>query len=168
MNKPATRGFSDLCASLTELTPAELEQVRLRAAFLSGGSAASPAALDDVDDDWLLRGIGEELKRRGVTGSARMQADQVDPRWREKSAQLRADLVRAHGGTVGARTATALGRMVARALADWLVAARVPLGPRTMLKNVGSAWVAIEEAFPGYVEAGMLRCCLDPELIGMD
>lgn len=163
--------FSRICALLPELTPAELAAVRLRAGFLGGGSGAAPAQEDHFTDDWLLRGLEDELRRRGLLGRGRAPVVRLVPDWAKRSAKVRTDLLgflgflgRSGGGVK--RSEAALGRLAARALADYLAAGRVPVSPKTLLTNVDKVLLAIDAAFPGYLEAGLLGCCLDPALVG--
>lgn len=172
--KTATRPeFSRICALLPELTPEELAELRLRAKFL-GGSTAPPVAPEKPRDrseaDWLLRGIEDELRRRGVTGSGRLPVDRIAPGWSKTSAGVRADL-RSHverGGAHWRHPWAALGRVAARTLADYLARGRVKVTPRTMLLNADKIMAALDDQFPGYVESGMLHCCLDPKLVGSE
>jgi hypothetical protein len=169
---PKDAEFARVCAELPKLTPAQLEQVRLRAGFLAGTSGtrdATPALVHaPEDDDWLLRGIEAELRRRGVLGRGRVPAARLVPDWAARSAKARADLLGylRSGAGGSARDEAALGRLAARALADYLARGRVPVGPKTLLANVDKVLSAIDAAFPGYLEAGLLRCCLDPAAVG--
>ena len=169
---PRDGEFARVCALLPTLTPAELEQVRLRVGFLGepGGEPVAGRPARDDDHDWLLRGIEDELRRRGLLGAtARLPAAKLVPTWAKISLAVRADLDRAvaRGGR-WRHPQVALGRCVARALASWLVAGRIRVTPRTMLQNVDKIMVALDDAFPGYVEAGLLHCALDPGLAGAE
>lgn len=161
--------FAELCAALPGLTPAQLDALRLRVAFLRGEDAPPTAPGGPRADgaDWLARGIEDELRRRGLLGSGRLPATKLRSDWAEVSKRLRADLLAALG-EAGERKTSALGRLAARALADWLAAGRVPVSPRTMVGNAEKVFAALDAAFPGYVGAGLLRCCLDPKLVGAD
>jgi hypothetical protein len=160
--------FARICAVLPVLTPAELEQVRARAGFLAGtATTGSPRPADEPD--WLVRGIEDELRRRGLLGTGKLPATKLVPAWAATSAAVRADLRRAVERTRPWRHPwAALGRAAARALASWLVAAHIPVTPRTMLLNADKTLLALDAAFPGYVEAGLLHCALDPKLVGVD
>lgn len=160
-----TGRFEELCAALPELSEEQLRAVRLRVDFLLG-APATPAPVSGGWDDWLLRGLEHELRRRGILGRGRLPVARLAPKWPQTSAQLRADLTGAYGPGFGPRAEAALGKLVAVALVDWMTAVRVPVGPATVLRNVGNVWVALDEAFPGYVGAGMLRSCLDPGQVG--
>lgn len=158
--------FDHICEVLPRLTPRQLEQVRLRLGFLAPDEAVPPTARED--HDWLLRGLEAELRRRGVLGRGRVPAERIVPDWRKTSTTVRDDLVAALGGRPDVRRLDALGRLVARTLADYLAGGGVPVGPKTLLTNAGKALVALDAQFPGYAEAGLLGCCLDPRLVGVD
>lgn len=160
--------FAKLCAALPGLSPDELAQLRLRIGFLARDTPAPAAGTRRTSgSDWLLRGIGDELHRRGLSGSGKIPAQKLRADWDEVSARMQADLLHALGDK-GDRSTGALGALTARVLADWLAAGRVPISPKTMLQNVEKVFTALDEAFPGYVQAGMLRCCLTPELVGVE
>lgn len=165
MNKTAaTSEFDRVCAALTQLSPDELEKVRTRAGFLAGDQGSKRSSVDDRD--WLLRGIEDELRRRGIIGRGALPAERIAPGWKKTSAAARADLEHALGDPADPRRLAALGALAARTLADYLAGGGVPVTPRTMLVNAGKVLTALDAQFPGYAEAGLLGCCLDAGLVG--
>lgn len=171
MTKNANKtNYSRVCDALPQLTEAELEQVRLRLNHLSkGGTQSSPKrANSSTDDDWLLAGIETELRRRGLLGRGHLPAPKIVNGWAETSATVRANVVRfMGGGDVDRRECAALGTLLGRVLADYVTHhRRLTVSPRTLLQAAPAALTALDAAFPGYAEAGLLRCCLDPEALG--
>ncbi len=163
MNQNAHKeDFADLCKMLPSLSGQEREQVRLRLGQLS------PQPTLGGEPDWLLRGIEDELRRRGLLGSGHLPAVRIYAKWPTLSEDVRADLQERLG--IGGRKRrapwAALGRLAARSLADYLTGGGIRVSPRTMLQNADKVFVAIDDQFPGYMEAGVLRCCLDPKLVG--
>lgn len=156
-----------ICEALPQLTAKELEQVRLRLGYLTPAEERDAAPAHE-EHDWLLRGIEEELRRRGVMGAARLAPERIVNGWKTTSTTTRRDLIAALGGRPDPRRLAALGSLVARTLADYLAAGGVPVSPKTLLANAGKALVALDGQFPGYAEAGLLGCCLDPRMVGED
>lgn len=163
--------FDDVCNALTRFSSSELEDVKRRVNFLNGGKEKAPSTKpQSAAYDWLLAGIEEELRRRGLIGRGALPASRICPKWEEMSETVRADL-KAHlemGGKRWRHPWVSLGRLSARVLADYLSAGQIKVSPRTMLNNADKILMALDDQFPGYAAAGMLHCCLDPKLVGVD
>jgi hypothetical protein len=109
--------------------------------------------------DWLFSGIAYELNRRGrpYPDFLEHKINQMAPCYLAEAPQIRAQLVLR---VFGSRRFTptdrmALGRVVAAALADYVVGP-APLSLQVLLQNVSKVWEALDAAFPGYLEAGAL------------
>jgi len=148
---------------LPSLAAADLEHVRDKAAAVLAmgprGSTKSPKQVSH--DNYLLDGIAHELKRRGIL--ARDELLQAAHRYPDSI--KRAEAIWAHlmGRMPGLRAVemAALGKLVGRTLAEWLETRSKPVAvsPGTMVRNLSNVLVALDSAFPGYLEAGLLSWC---------
>lgn len=147
--------LQEVLRRLPGLTPAELEQVRVRVLFLVGSKPAAPV------EDWLQSGILSELKRRGIWAQGH-SIDSYVKGHAEASLAARQHILGGYRNRLPRRAELlALGQLAANALAEWLLRAKVPLGPKTMFNNLNKIPAALEDAFPGYWQAGMLGTCLE-------
>lgn len=163
--------YRRVCEALPQLSREELADLRRRATFLMGGRAQDGEAQQPARDDrdWLLRGIEDELRRRGVTGRRPLVVDRILPSswpWAEVSAAARSDLTAALGAPPDPRQLAALGQLAARCLATLLESRDIPVGPRTMLRSADRTMEAVDAQFPGYAARGLLHCALQPDLVG--
>lgn len=152
----ALKGFQDLLAKLPGLSADELKQVKARVdALLSLAGAADPA----YDDDWLTAGLFSELERRGLLSSKaprqRLLKSVATKAFYTKSAELRRLLTDRAGATLNTAELYALGRVAARALADSFY--NTPVALKTLMMNIDKVPAALDAAYPGYLEAGLLR-----------
>lgn len=143
--------------NLPHLSPAELEQVRLRLQALlptraeRGTARGNPAS-------WLVAGALKELQRRGLIGGRVPVIDMVAPGCQAIAMEVEQDLLEHVGRKLKSAEKVAFGLVVGRALADYLDGRLpVPLGPKIMLTNLNKAYEAVEYSFPGYLEAGWLH-----------
>lgn len=148
------------------MTQDELTNLRAKTTALLANGAAhnshahAAGAEPDSPVDWLLAGIEEELRRRGVLGrSARLPVQRICAKYEDLSRVARDTLAGALQHPQP-RDLAALGLLAAECLAAHLEDLGVPVGPRTMLQHAGDAPTAIDEFFPGYAACGMLGMCL--------
>jgi hypothetical protein len=141
---------------LPKLNASELEIVRVRVAFLAG-TASTP----NKENDWLLEGVTEELRRRGLwMRRYAVPAKLLPSGYQEKSRVVREHLLKGLGSRkLRPVDGLLLGRTAASVLADYLIHAKVPISPKTVLNNLDKIPVALEAAFPGYWASGMLGFC---------
>lgn len=145
---------------LPKLSGKELEEVRLKVGALLALSGTSTGPT--LSQDWLLDGITAELRRRGLWLRAYpIPHKLLPPEYQAKSEGVRAHLLRGLGATVIRPVQRmSLGGLAASVLADYLVKRKVAVGPKTLLGNVEKVPGALEEAFPGYWEQGLLGFCI--------
>lgn len=154
-----------IVGQLPQMSRADRMRLRVALDFVDGGKTKQRAeSVARSTDDWILPGIGRELRRRGlVTGKlSSEQISRAAPNYRADAAlfcsryQKRFQRERPglrHAELVG------LGIVFARALADYLPGVLPPnvgLGLRTMLSNVSKLPDAIEASFPDYLQCGMI------------
>jgi hypothetical protein len=124
-----------------------------------GGAASLQSA--SAKSDWLLTGILHELSRRGLHyhGQIDVSIIRLAPNYGDVAASMRDELVhefkRSHPQPKYAEL-LALGSVTARALAEYLIRVRAPVGLKTMLQNVGKVFEALDVSYPGYVQSGFL------------
>ena len=143
---------------IPQLKPNEQLEVKKRLDFLLGNTTLGTTT---ITYDWLSEGIVSELHRRGL------QRKLLVGYWRKWAPkgyaagvlavreQLRAAVRRPL--TTGEQYA--LGRLAARALADYLQG--VPgFGLKVMLQNISKVPEALDNSYPGYLADGMLGMLL--------
>ena len=160
--------FKQACTLLPKLTKEEREQLRQRIQFLNNSSPTPPVEpTNQISNDWLLTGIEEELRRRGVLGkNTHIAITRLNSNWPTISREAREAISNAIGKTPTRVAYNAVGVLAARSLALYLANAKVPVSPKTMVNNIDKVLIALDQQFPGYVEAGLLYCCIDQRLIG--
>lgn len=164
--------LSTILRLLPTLSPADTQQVRAKASALlslNGGSSSGnsgPGRLGKdfvrhgvVDCDFILRGIVFELRRRGLLGSKVTIYQRFIPASYQQDAVAVRQHLSEHIKQLSSTDEEALGRLLARSLADYLERGKVPISPRTILANVNKMLVALDAAFPGYLVTGWLPFC---------
>lgn len=153
---------TEILRQLPSLSTDELQSVKAKATAalsLSTGFTSRKETKSETRDDYLLSGICYELRRRGLLASSRgFLGQDLPPKFKEASKVVRGYLER-YLGTASSVELTALGHLVARALADKLEASKIPITPRTMLSNVEQIPTALDLSYPGYLKAGLLSFC---------
>lgn len=134
-------------------------QILLSAFSHGGGKAATKRGSTYHVDDWLFRGIVDELASRGLKYHTNSVAEinRIAPNYAEDSALIRSELEHNLRGRLPQPKYTQLlilGRSAAQALAEYRSA---PLGLQWMLRNVDKTLEAIDAAYPGYISSG----CID-------
>jgi hypothetical protein len=137
---------------LPQLSPEEQLEVKKRVDYLLKEIPTHPSR---PADDWLTEGVCSELVRRGYLHKG-MDWHKVAPKGYSKTVEVvREFLLKAVRRPLNTAQKYALGRLVARALADYLE--NVPgFGLRVMLQNLDKATPALDASYPGYVASGML------------
>lgn len=114
-----------------------------------------PYATTRPADDWLTEGVVSELVRRGQLHKG-MDWHKVMPKGYKKTVEAtREFLLKAVRRPLNTAQKYALGRLVARALADYLE--NTPgVGLRKMLQCINNVPQALDASYPGYAASGML------------
>ena len=148
--------FEALVVQLPKLTKDQMSDLRRRVLFLMGdiGNVAS--------EDWVLHGIMTVAQERGV-------GHMIPPNFRVRknrsfaSYETQADRVRVLlSDAIPKMTVTeqrGLGVLAARALADH-ISGWSPITFDALMRNVAKIPEAIDWAYPGYIESGMLSLVL--------
>lgn len=143
--------------NLPHLSPAELEQVRLRLQALLP-TKAERGTVRGEPASWLVAGALKELQRRGLAGSRTPVIDMIAPGCQAAAAEVEEELLGQVGRRLKSAERVAFGLVVGRALADYLEGRlQLPLGLKVMLTNLNKAYEAVEYSFPGYLAAGWLH-----------
>lgn len=129
-----------------------------RLVFLRG---TAPATVKPATNDWLLEGITNELRRRGLWMRAHPIPKNLLPDGYEaKAAHIQKYLIKGCGEKrLKSISMMVLGQVAASSLADYLLRARVPVSPKTLLNNIDKIPAAIDASFPGYWAAAALSVC---------
>lgn len=139
---------------------------KLRARLSLGGTKMEPAP--QFRDDWLMAGIVGELRKRGlVSGKFSMPpvfVKKIAPNYERDAGEVMAAFNESVADMNPAEQMM-LGKIVARNLAEWLC---VPLSPQVLLRNIGHALQAFDTAYPGYLEARMVKAIIRRETDGTD
>lgn len=140
-------------ATLPRLSQTEITKVK---AFLQLGG-------EEIEDDYLLNGIIEELKSRGliaqsVRPSSKHVKQQLPSNYRETSAEVRAVFDRYLPKNLRPVERLAFGKIVAETLADYMLSWSNPVQPslKTLASCIRHAPAALDSAFPDYLRFGWL------------
>lgn len=150
--------YKDIIAALPHLTSRQLLEVRKRVGALIAVTKAEQGA-KEVADDWLLEGILAELRRQGlgtvIPPLQQLKGLQAYKTYSAHSVQIRfwceeqiPHLTQVEKQAYG----LLIGKLLAKYVARW---AEVNL--RVLLEQVKVVPEAIEAAFPGYAQAGLLK-----------
>jgi len=155
--------LTPILRQLRSLPPEELSVVRAKMGAwnkLGGNSEVTERAIMPTsDDDYLLEGIHFELRRRGLLGAEFRIPHRLYPTgYVQRSAEVRR-LLESKLPRLKPVERTALGRLAARALADYLTNIHVTITPRVIMSHVGNTPIALDEAYPDYLAAGLLHFC---------
>ena len=149
---------------ILSLSPDELARVRGKLAFLAttGTPADKPTTgRSQPNGDWLLESLLYELQRRGlITAGRRPPVARISSSYADAAAGVREELEE-HLPNLKPVERVSLGRLVAGSLVEYLIKIGVPVTLRTVFNNVDKSLVALDDAFPGYLAAGLLRFCWD-------
>lgn len=147
----------ELLRRLPELSKADLEKVRHRVQVLAGSAGASPAL---KEDDWLLQGMGNELRRRGLI-AGKIWAGLLPKNWDEKSSSVREFLLKGVGSKrLNHTEKLALAQMATSRLIAHFEPWADRITPNLIINNIQRVPQALEESFPGYWASRMLGVCL--------
>lgn len=147
---------------IPKLEPEELQQVKNRiTGFTSlGGGVLPPQTSNNYLGDYLFDGCLFELRRRGLMRRDGIIArNRIPSNYYEDAAEVRKLLAGHVGNKLKPVELASLGRLLARCLADYLERGMVPILPKTLLQNISKVPVALDAAYPGYLEAGLLSFC---------
>ena len=146
--------YEDLLVSLTQLSRVQLEAVRQRTAVLLQLKTGTGITVEETD--WLLAGILTELRRRGLDArdNFRIRSSSAFAGFQTQSQSVRAllervapDLTMVQKRALGEVAAYELARLI-----TWTSPSR-----EVMLMNIARAPEAIDRAYPGYLEAGLIH-----------
>jgi hypothetical protein len=147
---------AQLAGHLQQLRVGEGKSVKA----MSRGEKAE--AKEPLRDDWLLKGIAWEAHRRGKLAhpdaGAFLGTDGYKA-YKKKAADAKALLLSGFKAPPSGRDLETLGCIAARCLFEHLRYIQgLPVG--TVLANVDKIGVAVDAAFPGYVQMGIMSVLL--------
>jgi len=150
--------LQEVLRRLPQLSSAELDKVAGRLAALRGTGAVTKVE----DNDWLLEGLTQELRRRGLWMRDYPVLKKLIPSNYVAASPAVRDHLLLGWGKKPIRTIEklALAALAGGVLADYLTKIKLPVTPRTVLVNVDKVPVALEESFPGYWASGLLSYCV--------
>lgn len=158
----ALHDLNTVLSCLPKLGPEELQTVRKKVSAnlsLCGGATVSAPSFNFSEPDYLFDAIKAELRRRGqLKRDGGIAASQVPSAYQSSASEVR-QLLKQHVGDISAREYAALGMAAIRALASYLERGRVPVSAKTLMLNVSKVPLALDDAYPGYLEAGLLSFC---------
>lgn len=160
--------LQETLSGLLGLTQDELLEVQKHITLLL------PQAEHRQDDDWLLAGVIAVLKEKGLGDTIptyfKIKNQKSYHGYARKSERLRGMLL-SKCGALRRTEHYALGHMAASLLFDYLAEESRALGLWGMLGSIDVLPQAIDDAFPGYLESGLLGMLLRPtppkELYGL-
>jgi hypothetical protein len=144
--------LDQILSSIPKLSPEELEEVRQRVMALSAVNGVM------VQDDWLLSGILHLLDDRGLGDTIPTHFKIINRRqfhgYLGKSEKVRNTIIKAIPNLKKLEKLS-LGRILAKCLAGKIEEFR-PVTLNAMLQHVDLTLSALDQNFPGYLQAGML------------
>jgi hypothetical protein len=141
---------------LPTLRPEELVELRSKVSASISLSGSPPSTGGGAASDFLLDGIIYELQRRGAIGRNTFAVRRAATgKYKDEAAAIAATLNEHYPGLSSLELITA-GRVIARALANFLQNANIPVTVNTMVNNAGKGITALDESFPDYFESGLL------------
>lgn len=143
--------FQDVLDSLGHFNKKQLEEIRTKSAFFIQRRPNVNVSMEE--EDWLLLGIQKELVRRGLElPDVQFRRNASYRNFLTISPKIRELLELAAPG-LSLIERRWLGEIAAKCLADYL---RVEINLRNMVEHATLIPLAINKAFPDYMEAGML------------
>lgn len=152
--------LNSVLLALPGLSAEELQIVRTRAG--ASASLSRPAVRREEQPgggDYILEGINQELKRRGLLCGGKHLPPQVIPASYAEAAEGVREHFAEYLGKLPAREQAALGQLMANALARWLTKRGKPVAAWSLLAHVPQIPAAVDDAFPGYLQSGLLASC---------
>jgi|HubBroStandDraft_2_1064218.scaffolds.fasta_scaffold189304_3 hypothetical protein len=156
---------AEILTLLPKLSVADLVEVQTAIKF--AGTLAGTSVAPDLHSDWVLNGIASYLIRKGmIPAQGAIQALRRRDSYKGylgKLAQIMPFLARleASAGTL-TRHRPRLAIVLADALAAWLER-RGMLSVSAMLQHIDKIAEAVDESYPGYVEANLFGMILRVE-----
>jgi hypothetical protein len=151
-----------LLRQLRSMTPTEWSAVasKMQAWYKISSGEEPVRARTASPVDYLLEGTHEELRRRGLLGvKARIASRFYPANFAHVSVAVRTQLEHCVGRPLSSAEQVQLGRVAARALSDYLSKGVAGISPKRMVENFDKIPVALDSAFPGYLESGVLPFC---------
>lgn len=163
---------SDVAKLLTKCNPDELREieVKVRGLLRIKGEKSSPRQEEGPKEEplgsWLVDGIIFELRKRGLLkrdGPVMLAPllPSSPSQFGYLCGQLEETLIWGTGeDKLSYQEKLILGRVAASALATWLaksIRTEKTISPKIMFLNVKNTLVALDDSFPGYVKARILR-----------
>jgi hypothetical protein len=155
----AVQDLSTVLEVLPRLNYDELKQLKLKVGAklsLSVGGSSPPT---QTQSDYVKDGIITELRRRGLLGTAKgLSPRQLPNDFDAASAEIQ-EFLAGHVGVLSAVRYAALGQLAARALASFLENQGKQVTAWLLTTSVSKIPQALDAAYPGYLEAGLLAFC---------
>lgn len=157
-----TSAFEQAHALVPRLSADERNKLRLLLIKHSGERVKASKAVNELDADWLLRGICRELERRGLphhVGSM-IEVRRMAPDYELSSQEVRQHLeaqIEASWRTPTRTELFTLGNVAGGALADYFKNSR---SLKRLLNVAGRTVEALEASFPGYLQSGYVYVLL--------
>lgn len=148
---------------ITQLRPEDVPEVKAALSLVAAAKSA-PRMAEDISSDWLLFGIVRYLSRRGLMveqeSMLEMSRRTAYKTYREKKPPVMQYLTRIERQLdTHSKHRPTLALICAIALAEFLEH-RAVFGVSAMLSQIDKIPEALERAYPGYINAGLLRFVL--------
>lgn len=157
MNPEQFRRWS---AKATDLTEAQKQDMRARLNGLSNGHA-SPAS------DWLFDGICDSLKSHGLLsdlGKRLLMQGRAYKSYCKHTPGLQSELLKLLGNKPSRHMRTVLAQLSGDCLIAWCKYRVGSVSAAIVLVNTAHIMEALNNAFPGYIAAGMFHVALSGKL----
>ena len=159
--------LSTVANILPRLDGSELLKVRDKASALLALTTTNPspaAPLNGAHTDYLFEGVVAELRRRGLLGRDKRPNNKSVPVSYATDAHRIRSLLNEHVGGRGFSAAeyAFLGQLAIRCLASYLETHKSdePISCNLLCRKISKVPQALDESYPGYLEAGILPFAL--------
>lgn len=159
MITPLPVNFQSITSALPNLTKKELEDIRRRCVILLQSKQSTRQNIEE--DDWLLYGVGQELKYRGLEDGERFAAFRIKNAssysgYLEKARAVRT-LLEECAPNITTVERRYLGEIAAKELARYIDTWKnTDVSRDSLLHHIDKIPVALQRSFPNYLESKLL------------
>lgn len=150
--------YATILKQIPNLTPLQMDEVQKRITALRN-VLGIPQEVSEPErqDDWILQGYADELSARGLGKTVPNQPHRLKSYQTYKAHASRVEaLILEAIGTLTVVERRVLGQIIARALAK-MISEWAAVSFDLMMRQTGRIPQALEQSFPGYLDAGMLK-----------
>lgn len=147
--------YKKLLMDLTRLDDHQAQQVQARLTLRQQAKGVTTPKEHHLERDYLLQSIEETMRAKGYGRPSDKRLQKELAFYRSVRKEVLAPLAEITG-PLSAQHQLLFGRLCARALVKYLTSQRGEISYRIVLLGVEQLRDALDAAFPGYIDAGLL------------